>query len=270
LDEATTRVLIDDQLRAAGWIVDSAVLRHSAGVLPQPGQAIAIAEWPTESGPADYALFVEGRCVGVIEAKRNVKDVPGRLGQAKRYVRDIILTPEETPLDSPWAQGLEQFRVPFLFVTNGRPYVKQLATKSGICFWDARTDAAPHALAEWFSPRDLTERLEQQVGPNVTELAEREIGVTGLRPYQQEAILAVEEAIARHQDHILLAMATGTGKTRLLPARGCDRFSRLCARHLAGALPSHRERLSRSDRGARIFSAASEGCAVDLPPDARR
>ncbi|MBN9147175.1 MULTISPECIES: type I restriction-modification system endonuclease [unclassified Nitrobacter] len=215
LDEATTRVLIDDQLRAAGWTVDSAVLLHSAGVRPQPGQAIAIAEWPTESGPADYALFVEGRCVGVIEAKRNVKDVPGRLGQAKRYARDIILTQEETPLDSPWAQGLEQFRVPFLFVTNGRPYVKQLATKSGIWFWDARTDAAPHALAEWFSPRDLTERLEQQVGPNITELAEREIGVTGLRPYQQEAILAVEEAIARHQDHILLAMATGTGKTRL-------------------------------------------------------
>lgn len=215
LDEATTRVLIDDQLRAAGWTVDSAVLRHSAGVRPQPGQAIAIAEWPTESGPVDYALFVEGRCVGVIEAKRNVKDVPGRLGQAKRYARDIILTSEETSFDSPWAQDLEQFRVPFLFVTNGRPYVKQLATKSGIWFWDARTDAVPHALAEWFSPRDLTERLEQQVGPNATELAEREIGVTGLRPYQQDAILAVEGAIARNQDHILLAMATGTGKTRL-------------------------------------------------------
>jgi type I restriction enzyme, R subunit len=80
LDEATTRILIDDQLRAAGWTVDSQQLRYSTGVRPQPGQAIAIAEWPTDSGPVDYALFIEGRCVGVIEAKRGVKDVPGRLG----------------------------------------------------------------------------------------------------------------------------------------------------------------------------------------------
>jgi hypothetical protein len=123
LDEATTRILIDDQLRAAGWTVDSQVLRHANGTRPKLGEAIAIAEWPTESGPADYALFIEGRCVGVIEAKRGVKDVPGRLGQSKRYARDIKLTADETIPDSPWIHSLDQFRVPFLFVTNGRPYV---------------------------------------------------------------------------------------------------------------------------------------------------
>jgi type I restriction enzyme R subunit len=214
LDEATTRILIDDQLRAAGWIVDSVLLRHSAGVRPQPGQAIAIAEWPTESGPVDYALFIEGRCVAVVEAKRDVTDVPGRLGQAKRYARDIKLTPDETWPASPWSQGLEKFRAPFLFVTNGRPYVKQLATKSGIWFFDARPfGGESRALPEWFSPRDLTERLEQ-VTSNLA-VAERELGVTGLRPYQNEAIAAVEAAVAKGQQNILLAMATGTGKTRL-------------------------------------------------------
>src|SRR5690606_3605637 len=50
---------------------------------------------------------------------------------------------------------------------------------------------------------------------DLDKAAEREIGVTGLRPYQREAIQAVEDAVARGQDHILLAMATGTGKTRL-------------------------------------------------------
>ncbi len=215
LDEATTRVLIDDQLRSAGWIVDSVRLRHSAGTRPQPGQAIAIAEWPTDSGPVDYALFVDGRCVGVVEAKRSVQDVPGRLGQAKRYSRDIRINAPEAHPDGPWIQGLEKFRAPFLFVTNGRPYVKQLATKSGIWFWDARlADGPPRALSEWFSPRDLEERL-QQVTDNVAALAERELGVTGLRPYQDQAILAVEAAIAAGQQYILLAMATGTGKTRL-------------------------------------------------------
>ncbi len=69
LDEPTTRVLIDSQLRSAGWIVDSVKLRHSAGVRPQPGQAIAIAEWPTDSGPVDYAFFIEGRCVAVAASK---------------------------------------------------------------------------------------------------------------------------------------------------------------------------------------------------------
>src|SRR5690606_34945049 len=37
LDEATTRVLIDEQLRSAGWEVDSAVLRHASGARPQKG-----------------------------------------------------------------------------------------------------------------------------------------------------------------------------------------------------------------------------------------
>lgn len=213
IDEATTRVLIDEQLRAAGWHVDSEKLRHANGTRPGPAEAIAIAEWPTESGPADYALFIDGRCIGVVEAKRQIRDVPGRIGQAKRYARDIQLRPEETLPDAPWIDGLDRFRVPFVLVTNGRPYVKQLATKSGTWFWDARLQAPPRALSEWFSPRDLIERLEQQIG--AAELAEREIGVTGLRPYQQEAILAVEGAVARGQDNILLAMATGTGKTRL-------------------------------------------------------
>ena len=213
IDEATTRVLIDEQLRSAGWRVDSETLRHATGTRPGLSEAIAIAEWPTESGPVDYALFVDGRCVGVIEAKRQIRDVPGRIGQAKRYARDIQLRAEETLPDAPWIDGLDRFRAPFVLVTNGRPYVKQLATKSGTWFWDARLQTPPRALTEWFSPRDLVERLEQQIG--VAELADREIGVTGLRPYQQEAILAVEAAVARSQDNILLAMATGTGKTRL-------------------------------------------------------
>jgi type I restriction enzyme R subunit len=215
LDEATTRILIDDQLSLAGWLADSERLTHAAGVRPGPGQAIAIAEWPTDGGPVDYALFIDGRCVGVIEAKRGVKDVPGRLGQAKRYARDIVLKLDETLFDAPWIHGLDQFRVPFLFVTNGRPYVKQLSTKSGIWFWDARpAGGEPRALPEWFSPRDLRERLEQ-VTQDVAALAERELGVTGLRPYQDAAIAAVEAAVAAGQQNILLAMATGTGKTRL-------------------------------------------------------
>ncbi|MDB5692616.1 MAG: Type restriction-modification system, restriction subunit [Alphaproteobacteria bacterium] len=215
IDEAATRAIIDGQLRAAGWKADTLMLRHSAGARPSYGEAMAIAEWPTKSGPADYALFVDGRCVGIVEAKRKLTDVPGRLGQAKRYARDIALTPDELPAGGPWTAGDDRFRVPFTFVTNGRPYVKQLETKSGIWFWDARRPrAGPRGLSEWFSPRDLLERLEQE-DEDTALVAGRELGVTGLRPYQQEAIRAVAEALGEGRQTVLLAMATGTGKTRL-------------------------------------------------------
>lgn len=215
LDERATRVLIDEQLRAAGWEVDSATLRHSSGARPEMGRNRAIAEWPTRSGPVDYALFVDEKCVGVVEAKRGTRDVPGRLGQAKRYARDIRLEADQYLSGGPWRDGDDRLLVPFAFATNGRPYVKQLDTKSGTWFWDARRQEAPRAVAEWFSPRDLIERLEQAVGPTTGELAEREIGVTGLRPYQKDAIEAVQKALSDGQRTMLLAMATGTGKTRL-------------------------------------------------------
>ncbi len=216
LDEQTTRVLIDDRLRAAGWTVDSVVLRHALGARPDYVTPIAIAEWPTKSGPVDYALFIAGRCVGVIEAKRQSSDVPGRIGQAKRYARDIALTPDELPHGGPWTKNEDRFRVPFVFATNGRAYVKQLSTKSGTWFWDARIPGdPPRALVEWFSPRDLEERLEQDIAAKPGIVGESHRGVTGLRPYQHDAITAVEDAIARGQRQILLAMATGTGKTRL-------------------------------------------------------
>ena len=69
-------------------------------------------------------------------------------------------------------------------------------------------------MPEWFSPRDLLERLEQ-VTDAFQAAADRELGVSGLRPYQTEAITAVEAALAEGQTSLLLAMATGTGKTRL-------------------------------------------------------
>ena len=215
LDEKSTRVLIDEQLRLVGWDVDTATMRYAAGARPEYGRNMAIAEWPTKSGPVDYALFVDGCCVGVIEAKRGTKDVPGRLSQAQRYARDIELDADALFAGGPWTDGDHRFRVPFMFATNGRPYVKQLATKSGIWFWNARTREMPRALAEWFSPRDLIERLEQEVGDPSDIVAEREMGVSGLRPYQGQAVEAVMGAIAAGQRSILLAMATGTGKTRL-------------------------------------------------------
>lgn len=216
LDEADTRLLIDVQLNEMGWEADSQELRHAKGARPEAGHNRAIAEWPTESGPVDYALFVGLTCVGVIEAKKQSVDVPAILEQAKRYARTIKLSAENLCEGAPWQHGLEEpFRVPFIFATNGRPFVRQWITKSGIWHWDARSEMNhPTALPEWFAPQDLKTKLEQDSAAANSGLAEEAFGYGGLRPYQEEAIKAVEQAVEAGQRDILISMATGTGKTR--------------------------------------------------------
>lgn len=70
LDERETRRLIDRQLQAAGWEADSEQLTYQNGTRPQKGRNMAIAEYPTEDGRADYALFAGLMVVAVVEAKR--------------------------------------------------------------------------------------------------------------------------------------------------------------------------------------------------------
>ena len=87
LDEADTRKLIDQQLRQIGWEANSQTIKYNKGTRPINGRNLAIAEWPTESGPADYVLFVGLIPIAVVEAKRKNIDVSGSLQQAKRYSR---------------------------------------------------------------------------------------------------------------------------------------------------------------------------------------
>ncbi|CEP38281.1 Putative uncharacterized protein [Halomonas sp. R57-5] len=87
LNEAETRVLIDEQLIEAGWEADSVNLKYSAGARPIPNQNRAIAEWPTASGPADYVLFIGLMPVAVVEAKKSARNVYGSIDQAKRYAK---------------------------------------------------------------------------------------------------------------------------------------------------------------------------------------
>ena len=156
LDETATRQIVDQQLRDRGWEADTQKLTYAAGASPAKGRAIAIAEWPTESGPADYALFVGLTCVGVIEAKRRRKNVSAAIDQAERYSRGFFFRNGEAA-GGPW----DFFRVPFVFATNGRPYLKQIETESGIWFRDARK-ATNHrrALVDWPTPEGLKGQLD--------------------------------------------------------------------------------------------------------------
>jgi type I restriction enzyme, R subunit len=136
LDEAATRVLIDQQLKDSGWEADTKALRHGSGARPVKGRNLAISEWPTASGPSDYALFGGLTLLGVVEAKRKRKNVSAAIDQAERYSSGMGASDGFAFADGgPW----DKFKVPFVFSANGRSYLKQIETESGIWFRDAST-----------------------------------------------------------------------------------------------------------------------------------
>lgn len=220
--EAETRWLIDEQLRQVGWEADTENLRYAKGTRPAKGRNLAIAEWPTDSkvgnrGRADYALFVGLQLVAVIEAKPEHKDVPSVLDyQGKDYPRCIRAQ------DSPYLIGRwGDYKVPFTFATNGRPYLEQYRTKSGVWFLDLRRSSNPaKPLRGWIGPDGIMELLAKDTDAGNQALQAmpydllRDRDGLNLRGYQLRAIHAAEQAIIDGKRTVLLAMATGTGKTR--------------------------------------------------------
>lgn len=222
--EAETRYLIDEQLRKVGWEADTEKLRFSKGTRPEKGRNIAIAEWPTDStvgskGYADYALFIDKQLFATIEAKAIHKDIPSVIDyQCKEYSRNIRKADAVYQIGT-WGN----YKAPFTFATNGRPYLEQYDTKSGIWFLDLRQPFnAPKALKGWMSPTGMLELLEKDIDARNHDLQAlpydllRDKDGLNLREYQMKAIRAAESAIIEGQQKILLAMATGTGKTRTI------------------------------------------------------
>lgn len=211
MDEAETRVIIDQQLVDAGWEADTENLRYSKGARPEPNKNRAIAEWPTKSGPADYALFIGMTLVATIEVKKSAKNVYGAVDQAKRYAKGIDHLPSSVEVTQ-----YNEFLVPVVFATNGRAYLKQLKQESGIWFLDVRDNTNRRkALKGWYTPAELKEYLRQTPQQANAELDEMGFEYElKLRDYQKAAILSVEKAIKDGDEKALVAMATGTGKTK--------------------------------------------------------
>lgn len=211
LNEADTRKIIDAQLREAGWEADTKKLTYKKGVRPARGKNMAISEWPTDKGPADYVFFVGLTAIGIVEAKRKNKDVSGSIEQSKRYSKGFKAKQGWELAGGPWGK----YNVPFLFATNGRPFLRQLKTKSGIWFLDGRLPTNhPRPLDSWYTPDGIKGLLNIDVKDAEEKLSKEPTDYLGLREYQIEAIKAAEKAIAEEKQQILLAMATGTGKTR--------------------------------------------------------
>jgi type I restriction enzyme R subunit len=192
LNEAKTRkTLIDKALVGSGWepIVpyrDDVVCRHGS-----------VEEYPTSKGPADYILFDQGKAIACVEGKK-VKVAPMNvLQQAKRYARGFP--------SGPCCLGcFGEFYIPFIYSTNGKT----------IWFQDLRSEEnLSREVAAFHTPQALSELLGKNEASATDWLRSHPVDRTFLWPFQIEAIEAIEQALMKGRRHMLVAMATGTGKT---------------------------------------------------------
>ena len=196
--EQIARDAIDAQLIAAGWTVQAkdAIDFHA-------GQGQAVREYTTDSGPADYVLFVEGRPVGVIEAKKET------LGHTITAVEEQTADYASAKLRYIQSTGRP---LPFLYEATGvlTRFTDQRDPKprSREVFSFHRPETIRYSLAGSGEPgrtagRSLRTRLQDL--PTLDP--------AGLRDCQIEAITGLEASFKAARPRALIQMATGAGKT---------------------------------------------------------
>lgn len=189
-EKITRKKRIDQQLKAAGWLI----IPYSEGMDLSGLINHAIEELQTNNGPADYALVVNGKLLGVVEAKKLEVGAQNVLEQAKRYSKGANKTIGE------W----NHYHVPFLYSSNGEL----------IYYLDARDSKnLSRQIYSFHTPEALETLFNSKRETALQWLKEKPINTPGLRPYQKDAIQAFENNLEEGKRLMLMAMATGTGKT---------------------------------------------------------
>ena len=190
IDEAETRAKIDQHLIAAGWVVQDVKNINLTASL-----GVAVREDQTATGPADYALYTDGRLCGVVEAKREGTNLGGVAEQSARYAASDFKFAHRVDDDQP---------LPFLYE----------ATNNEIRFCDTR-DPKPRSrnLFHFHKPETLHHWLQQEDTLRDRLLHLPELTTANLRDCQIDAINGIEESLKAARPRALLQMATGAGKT---------------------------------------------------------
>lgn len=187
--EQNARQIIDQKLIQSGWIIQNLnKLNLSAGV------GVAVREFPTSTGPVDYALFVDGKPVGVIEAKKtdlgeNITTVEN---QSSRYAHSTLKYVN----------------------TNYKIRFAYEATDKLIRFTDYDDEKyRSRKVFSFFRPETLRYLLAQAdtIRNNLKRLPL--LDDTGFRKCQIKAIKGLEKSFAENHPKALIQMATGSGKT---------------------------------------------------------
>ena len=187
--EQAARDKIDKQLSHAGWIVqDNKKIDFSVGL------GIAVREYQTDVGPADYVLFVDKKPTGVVEAKR--EDWGHK-----------ITTAEE--------QSTAYARANLKWVNNQEPLPFVYETTGVLTRFTNNRDPKPRSREVFNFPRP--EKIQDWLNQSAS-LRERLQGLPsldpiGLRVCQVNAIENLEASFKEDRPRALIQMATGSGKT---------------------------------------------------------
>lgn len=206
--EQKARDHIDKQLLQAGWVIQN---KNQINLHIGTGQAVR--EYQTDTGPADYILFVDGKPVGVIEAK------------AESHGHKLTTVEEQTAeyaaAKLKWVSNKEP--LPFLYESTG------VITR----FTDGR-DPKPRSreVFSFHRPETIQEWLVQGSSLRSRFQTLPVLDATGLRDCQEIAINNLEDSFKHNRPRALIQMATGSGKTytaitamyRLLKFAGAKRI----------------------------------------------
>ena len=187
--EEKARIVIDEKLRQSGWTIqDLKKINLSASL------GVAVREFPTSTGEVDYALFVDGVPVGVVEAKRQEKgeDITSVEGQSARYAGSTFK----------WIKS--DYSIRFAYE----------ATDKLIRFTDYNdVNYRSRTVFSFLRPETLKALLSQPdtVRNNMKHFPA--LDATGFRKCQITAINNLDESFAENRPKALVQMATGAGKT---------------------------------------------------------
>lgn len=187
--EQKAREQIDARLRRSGWVI-----QNMNALNPLASLGVAVREFPTSTGPVDYALFVEGSPIGVVEAKKddageNITTVEQQSGRYAHSVFKYVTT---------------YYRIRFAYEATGKMTrftdYNDIKYRSRTIFSFHRPESLKALLAE----KD-TIRNNMKCFP--------EFDTTGFRKCQIGAIQNLDQSFAENRPKALVQMATGAGKT---------------------------------------------------------
>ena len=186
--EQIARDNIDKQMKACGWVI-----QPKTRINLQVNIGVAVTEYQTDVGPVDYVLFIEGKPVGVIEAKR--EDEAYKLSVHEQQAEDYA----EAKL-----KYLNNEKLPFVYLSTG-----EITT-----FTDFR-DPKPRArtVFSFHRPETIRDWLKKPKSLRDSLLDLDELPTNGLRECQIKAINNLEQSFKYNKPRALIQMATGAGKT---------------------------------------------------------
>ena len=187
--EQKAREAIDQRLTQAGWI-----LQDMRQLNPLAGPGVAVREFPTSTGPVDYALFVDGAPVGIVEAKADEKgeNITVVEAQSSRYAGSTFK----------WVRSGYQIR--FAYEATGK--LTRFTDYNDQKYRSRR-------IFSFHRPESLRELLRQ--GDTIRNNMKRfpPLDTSGFRDCQITAIRNLEQSFGENRPRALIQMATGAGKT---------------------------------------------------------